>query len=66
MISERDKRKLLIPGWAGEINKEEYNYIRQSLISNKPLRTLWGFIRGKGYQLSEREITARAMLPKEV
>ncbi len=60
ITSESDKRKLLIPGYAGELNKEEIAYIKKNLLSNGRLRALWGFKRGTG-RLSEKKIRIVAM-----
>ena len=35
------KEKLLIPGWAGELDEVEYQYIRASLENNASLRRKW-------------------------
>ena len=60
MLNERDKRKLLIPGWAGELNAEELAYIKGRLFSDRRLRAYWGFKRGMG-RLSEEKIRIVAM-----
>ena len=49
------KAKLLEPGWAGELNNEEYNYIRENLKANPHLKTRWGFVVGRR-KLSEERI----------
>ena len=54
------KRKLLEPGWAGELNIEEYDYIRAQLKEEPALKTKWGFIRGRR-KLSEDRIRDVAM-----
>ena len=40
------KHKLLIPGWAGELNEPEYQYIYGKLKNDNALRTKWGFPAG--------------------
>lgn len=60
MISQRDKVKLLIPNWGGELTKEEVAYIKASIKSDRKLRTAWGFIRGRGYKVSDDAIRERA------
>ncbi|MBT4512821.1 MAG: hypothetical protein HOC20_11515 [Chloroflexi bacterium] len=49
------KRKLLLPGWPGEVNKEEHAYIKKNLQHNPRLRTRWGFTRGNA-RLSKAQI----------
>jgi len=45
MISERDKRKLLIAGWAGRLTGEELTYIEAALLASEALHnTLYGTI----------------------
>ena len=55
MPSNRDKRKLLIPGWAGELSREELSYIKSKLKADRQLRAKWGMGRGKG-RMSEAKI----------
>ncbi|MFC2059006.1 hypothetical protein ACFLTS_05150 [Chloroflexota bacterium] len=40
-------KRLIEPGWAGEINLEEAKYIQSELHKDNKLRKLWR-IRGKG------------------
>jgi len=47
VISNKYKRKLLIPGWAGEVNPEELDYIVTKLRRNSELRRKWGFVKGR-------------------
>ena len=54
------KKKLLIPGWAGELDKEELSYIKKKLFTNRPLRARWTFKRGTG-RLSGEKICHVAM-----
>ena len=57
----REKRKLLIPGWAGELTMDEMRFIREKISGDKQLRREWCFRRGNGYRLSEDMIRHRAM-----
>jgi len=43
MLSNIEKRKLLIPGWPGELTNEELEYIREALFREKQLSFRWGF-----------------------
>ncbi len=43
MLSELERRKLLIPGWPGELTNEELEYIREALFRDKQLSFRWGF-----------------------
>ncbi|MBI4339025.1 MAG: hypothetical protein HY680_03635 [Chloroflexi bacterium] len=40
-------RRLLVPGWAGELSPEEYGYLHASLLRFNRLRTAWGFPAGE-------------------
>ena len=40
---EGDKKNLLEPGWAGEINQAELAYIKSELRESPSLRRRWGF-----------------------
>lgn len=60
MLTYRDKKKLLIPGWAGELNEEELKYIKGKLFADRHLRAKWGFKRGTG-RLSEEKIKLVAL-----
>jgi len=60
MISKNDQQKLLIPGWAGELNEEELKYIKGKLFADRHLRAKWGFKRGTG-RLSEEKIKLVAL-----
>ena len=60
MLSQREKKKLPIPGWAGEVNPEELAYIKSTLFANRRLRAHWGFKRGTG-RLSEEKIKTVAL-----
>jgi hypothetical protein len=54
-------KKLLIPGWGGELSNTELKYIKGKLLSNSALRIAWGFIHGKGFRISENKIRERAI-----
>ncbi len=36
------KERLVIPGWAGELEPYEVRYIKEQLRASKSLRRLWG------------------------
>ncbi len=42
-LSELEKRKLLLPGWAGVLNEEELDYVRDALVRDRKLAQRWGF-----------------------
>ena len=52
--------KLLEPGWAGEVSREELAHIKQKLFRDRRLRARWGFKRGTG-RLSEEKIKLVAL-----
>ena len=56
----RPSRRLLQPGWAGELSDDEYRHIRTTLAKDRKLRARWGFPRGRA-RLSEELIRCRAM-----
>jgi len=44
MLTEREKHKPLIPGWAGVVDDdEELPYIREALWKDHRLASRWGF-----------------------
>lgn len=44
MLSDLEKRRLLIPGWAGAVDDdEELPYIRNALTKDRKLAQRWGF-----------------------
>ena len=44
MLSDLEKRKPLIPGWAGVVDDdEELPYIREALCQDRKLASRWGF-----------------------
>ena len=53
------KKKLLEPGWAGELKPCELAYIKSQLKLSPSLRRRWGF-RPSAKRLSERHIRAVA------
>ena len=53
------KKKLLIPGWAGELDVVELQYIRSQLQESPSLKRRWGF-KPKARRLSEKRIRAVA------
>jgi len=60
------KRRLLEPGWAGELSPDELAYIKSELRKSPTLRRKWGF-RPSLKRLSGDRIraVARNGLPKE-
>ena len=48
-------KKLLIPGWAGELNPEEFPYIKAPLKLSPSLKRRWGF-RPSAKRFSEARI----------
>ncbi len=55
--------KLLIPGWAGDLDSEELGFIKARLRADRRLRATWGFKRGTG-RLSEDKIRQVALFGK--
>ena len=57
-----DKRKLLIPGWAGWLIREELAYIKAALLASKALRRLWGMtLRKRGSKITDARVRKAAM-----
>ncbi len=54
------KEKLLEPGWAGELDDVEFEYVKSELMKSPSLRRRWGF-RPRAKRLSESRIRAVAM-----
>jgi len=54
------KEKLLEPGWAGELDDVELEYIKSHLRQSPSLRRRWGF-RPSARRFSESHIRAVAM-----
>ena len=53
------QEKLLEPGWAGELNPDEFTYVRSQLQQSSSLRRRWGF-RPSAKRLSKSRIRAVA------
>ena len=53
------QKKLLLPGWAGELDSIELVYIKSELRRSASLRRRWGF-RPSAKRLSEQRIRAVA------
>jgi len=53
------KKKLLEPGWAGELNPDEFTYIKCQLRQLPSLKRRWGF-RPSARRFSEKHIRAVA------
>lgn len=53
-------RNVLIPGWAGELDRAELAYIKSQLKQSPALRRRWGF-RPSAKRLSDTKIRAVAM-----
>jgi hypothetical protein len=53
------KKKLLEPGWAGELTRDELAYIKSRLQQSPSLKRRWGF-RPTAKRLSESRIRAIA------
>lgn len=47
------REKLLMPGWAGELDNEELAFVKKRLKADRKLRTRWGFVRGTGHMNDE-------------
>ncbi len=54
------KEKLLEPGWAGDLDNVELEYIKSELRKSARLRRCWGF-RPSAKRLSDSRIRAVAM-----
>lgn len=59
-LLELYKEKLLEPGWAGELDNVELEYIKSRLKQSPSLRRRWGF-RPSAKRLSESRIRVVAM-----
>ena len=53
------KQKLLVPGWAGDLDPDELTYLKSQLRRSSSLRRRWGF-RPSAKRLSEGRIRAVA------
>ena len=60
------REKLIVPGWAGELDSVELAYIKAELRNSRSLRRRWGF-RPSARRLSSRHVWDVAMsgLPKQ-
>jgi hypothetical protein len=54
------KKKLLQPGWAGELTRDELTYIKSRLQQSPSLKRRWGF-KPSAKRLVERRIRAVAI-----
>jgi len=59
-LLEHYKEGLLEPGWAGDLDRVELEYIRSQLKQSASLRRRWGF-RPSAKRFSESRIRAVAM-----
>lgn len=53
------KKKLLQPGWAGELSPDEFAYVKCQLRQSPSIKRHWGF-RPSARRLSEKHIRAVA------
>ncbi|MBI4340462.1 MAG: hypothetical protein HY680_11010 [Chloroflexi bacterium] len=59
-------RRLLVPGWAGDLSQEEYGFLRASLERSNRLRTLWGYPAGERRLIEEAiRLVARVGDPQD-
>ena len=60
------KKKLLEPGWSGELNPDEFRYIRSQLWQSSSLKRRWGF-KPSARRLSDKRIwsVAREMVYRQ-
>mgnify|MGYP001078324372 CR=1 FL=1 len=54
------EKKLLIPGWAGELDRIELDYIKSQLRQSPSLKRRWGF-RPSAKRLPENRIRSVAI-----
>lgn len=59
MLTEFERQRLLVPGWAGDLSEEELAYIKSQLRESASLRRKWGF-RPTAKRLAESRIRAIA------
>jgi hypothetical protein len=59
-LLEMYQKELLVPGWAGELDKVELNYIKSQLRQSASLRRRWGF-KPSAKRLSDKHIRLVAM-----
>jgi len=58
-LPELYKRKLIGPGWAGDLSPDEFVYIKSQLKQSRSLKRRWGF-RPSAKRFSENRIRAVA------
>ena len=54
------EKKLLIPGWAGDLSPDEFAYIKSQLKQSPSLKRRWGF-RPSAKRLPENRIRSVAI-----
>jgi len=59
-ISQFYRKRLISPGWAGELAPDELEFVKASLKADRHLRAKWGFKRGTG-RLNDLKIRLVAM-----
>jgi hypothetical protein len=59
-LLEYYKESLLEPGWAGDLDNVEFEYIKSELMKSRLLKRRWGF-RPSARRLSESRIRTAAM-----
>ena len=59
-LSEFYRRKLLIPGWAGDLSPEELAFIKDALKKDRRLRSKWAMGRRHG-RVNDNKIRKVAM-----
>jgi hypothetical protein len=59
-LLEHYKKGLLEPGWAGDLDNVEFEYVKSELVKSRPLKRRWGF-RPSAKRLSESRIRNAAM-----
>jgi hypothetical protein len=59
-LLEYYRKKLLEPGWAGDLDNVEFQYVKSELMKSRRLKRQWGF-RPSARRLSESRIRTVAM-----
>ena len=59
VLLDHYERNLLVPGWAGELAPDEFDYIKSQLKRSPSHRRRWGFC-PSAKRLSEKRIRAVA------
>jgi hypothetical protein len=59
-LLEYYRKSLLEPGWAGDLDNVEFEYIKSELMKSRLLKRRWGF-RPSARRLSESRIRTTAM-----